>query len=148
MSVEILDTLMSARGEFRLRALRRGVEVFRWDGDNLVVSAARDVLARLAAGTGEMKAIKFVGFGTGGLTVSPDDVGLTDAHYVPVGAPAFPSPGVVSFPWVLPEDEANGMIIREFGLFAEDLTLFARKVRTQPIAKSDLELEGEWNLYF
>jgi hypothetical protein len=38
------------------------------------------------------------------------------------------------------------MAIREFGLMTEDGTLFARRVRANPICKeSNISIEGEWS---
>lgn len=136
------------RGDLTVRASRRGKQVLRWGGDNLVVASSRDALARLVAGLGAAKTIKYIGFGTSAKSASPDDVGITDPYYVELGAAIFPATGHVQFPWVLREEQANGMVIREFGLFTADKTLFARKVRAEPIAKTDLELEGEWDIFF
>jgi hypothetical protein len=45
--------------------------------------------------------------------------------------------------------EANGMAIREFGLLTANGTLFARRIRANPIYKeSDISIEGEWIIIF
>jgi hypothetical protein len=51
--------------------------------------------------------------------------------------------------WKLLVSEANGKAIREFGLLTEDGTLFARRIRANPIYKeSDISIEGEWIIIF
>ena len=44
---------------------------------------------------------------------------------------------------------ANGMAIREFGLFFADNTLFSRRVRKSTIGKEDdIQITGYWEIYF
>ncbi|WP_029542864.1 hypothetical protein [Selenomonas sp. AB3002] len=44
---------------------------------------------------------------------------------------------------------ANGLAIREFGLFFGDGTLFSRRVRKSTIGKEDdIQITGYWEIYF
>ena len=60
------------------------------------------------------------------------------------------------FEFVIGEDEANGLDIREFGLFCADGTMFSHRVRRNEetgkvsvIGKDvDIELRGYWILHF
>lgn len=137
------------RGELVIRVSRRGVLVERIHEPNMIMSAAKDVLARLIAGDGAGKTVTRIGFGAGGQAASPDDTGLTNPYIKPLSGHLYPGPGVVRFNWQLAEGEANGMVIRELGLLTADGLLFARKVRAGGIEKApDISLDSYWEITF
>ena len=54
----------------------------------------------------------------------------------------------VKFNFTIGTNVANGMAIREFGLFFADGTIFSRRVRASAIGKeSDIEITGYWEIY-
>ncbi len=80
---------------------------------------------------------------------TPKDAGLTDAFLKDIASHSYPADGRVRFDWRLEPFEANGLIIREFGLIASKGSLFARKTRHAPIEKTDdISLDGAWTIIF
>ena len=145
------DRILHPRGEFALKVFDRGQLIECHQGNNLIVSAASDPLARLLAGEGQGKAATQIGFGISATEASEDDTALVGAYIKPLAGHDYPAAGRVRFRWALGSAEANGKQIREFGLLAADGTLIARKVRPSGamIEKStDLSLTGTWTIIF
>ena len=67
------------RGEFTLSIRKNGVEVEHYADHNMIMSSARDALARLLGGDGSGKTITHIGVGTDGSGPDPADTGLTSA---------------------------------------------------------------------
>jgi len=125
-----------------------GLLIDFWRDENLIVNGAREMLARLLAGEGTADSVVDIGFGTNEATPTPDDTGLTSAHWRPLSGYSYPAPGKVQFDFVLSTTEANGMAIREFGLRTAAGHLFSRKVRGDIVKNSDISLEGTWTITF
>lgn len=125
-----------------------GLLVDWWKDENLIVNGAREMLARLIAGDGTGDSVTDIGFGTGSEPASPNDQGLTAAHWRPLSGHAYPASGKVRFSFVLSTTEANGITIREFGLRTSSGELFSRKVRGGIEKNSDISLEGTWTITF
>lgn len=139
---------LSLRGSLLINVRRAGVLVESWRDDNMIMVGARNALAQLIAGEGAGKIITRIGVGTNGNGPTPDDTGLTAGFVKVLQGHEYPAPGRVQFNWRLETTEANGMVIREFGLIAADDTLFARKTRA-PIEKADdISLDGAWTIIF
>lgn len=136
------------RGVFELTIRRQGKVIERVREDNLIVNVARNSLARLIAGDGATKIVTQIGVGENGAGPSPDDTALTNPFTKALSGRTYPAAGAVQFTYVILEGEANGKIIREFGLISHDGTLFARKVRTALTKENDLALEGAWTIQF
>lgn len=135
-------------GVLSLRVFRRGVLVESWRGDNLVLDTRKAVLSRLLGGDATA-AITKIGFGTGTTAPVVGNTALTDAYVKAVGAVTYPAANKARFEFTLDAAEANGKDIAEFGLITQAGTLFARKVRGAPIAKtSDLSFAGAWVITF
>lgn len=125
-----------------------GLLVDWWKDENLIVNSAREMLARLIAGDGTGDNITDIGFGIGSASATPNDTGLTSAHWRPVSGHSYPAPGKVQFSFALSTTEANGLTIREFGLRTASGELFSRKVRGGIEKNSDISLEGTWTITF
>lgn len=148
MSTHLSDTLPGLRGTLSYRVRRGGEVVEEVQGENLVVTGAQPVIAALLGGAAGM-ALSHIGFGTDGTAPTAGDTTLAGAVKVALGAVTYPASGEVRFAWLLNDATANGMAIREFGLYSADGTLVARKVRSTAIDKTDqITLEGEWTLHF
>ena len=117
------------RGEFVLSIRRNGVEVESYADRNMIMSSARDALARLLGGDGSGKMITHIGVGTDGNGPEPGDTALTSAYKKRLSGHSYPSTGRVAFSFTIGKAEANGKKIREFGLLCSDGTLFSRKTR-------------------
>jgi hypothetical protein len=143
-----LSEAVRLSGRLQVEVFRHGALVERWAEENMIVSSARAALAALIGGTGAGKTIARIGFGTNGLGPSPDDSAMTNSYVKLIGGVAYPAQGQVRFSWSLAESEANGKIIREFGLLCSDGALFSRKVRGVIEKESDISLSGTWTITF
>lgn len=137
-------------GTLEVAAIRAstGLLVDYWKDENLIVSGAREMLARLISGDGAGDSIAHIGFGTGSAPATPNDTGLTAAHWRPLSGHSYPAPGKVQFSFALSTTEANGLTIREFGLRTSSGALFSRKVRGGIEKNNDISLEGTWTITF
>ena len=136
------------RGCFEIRILKAGKEIEHYCDPNMIMSSARDALARLIGGDGSGKTVTRIGVGTNGNGPSPADTGLTSAYTKAVSGRNYPATGEVAFAFNIATGEGNGKIIREFGLLCSDGTLFARKTRGAIEKADDIEITGTWTIKF
>jgi hypothetical protein len=137
------------RGTLRYTVFKNGVSVERFEGSNLIVNGARIRMAHLIAGDVAGRSINRISVGTNGGAPAVDDTEITEDFTKEAEGFEYPADGQVQINWKLLVSEANGMAIREFGLLTADGTLFARRVRENPIYKeSDISIEGEWIIIF
>ena len=135
------------RGVFDIRVIKAGQELEHYRDENMIMSSARDALARLIGGAGSGKTVTKIGVGTNGNGLTPDDKGLTGAYSKPVSGCTYPT-GEACFAFTIGAGEANGKSIREFGLLCSDGTLFARKTRGVIEKADDIEITGTWTIKF
>jgi hypothetical protein len=137
------------RGRLCYTVFKNGVPVEKFEDNNLIVNGARLQMAHLIAGDVEDRSIASIAVGTEGTTPDVEDTEITDAFIKSVDGFEYPANGQVQINWKLLVSEANGKAIREFGLLTTNGTLFARRIRTNPIYKeSDISIEGEWIIIF
>lgn len=136
------------RGVFEIRVIKAGRELEHYRDENMIMSSARDALARLISGAGSGKTVTKIGVGTNGNGPTPDDKGLTGAYSKPVSGCTYPATGEACFAFTIGAGEANGKSIREFGLLCSDGTLFARKTRGVIEKADDIEITGTWTIKF
>jgi hypothetical protein len=106
-------------------------------------------MAHLIAGDVSQRSINRISVGTNGAAPAAADTAITGAFTKAVDGFSYPANGQVQVNWKLLVSEANGMAIREFGLLTANGTLFARRIRANPIYKeSDISIEGEWIIIF
>lgn len=141
-----LSDRLTLHGSLEVAVLRRGQLVDWWRDDNLIVDGARDMLAQLIAGDGAGDSVAEIGFGTDGTAPNPDDTGLTSPYWRSLTGHSYPDQGKVEFTWELTVSEANGLMIREFGLRASNGNLFSRKARGIIEKNDDISLEGTWTI--
>jgi hypothetical protein len=131
-------------GRLCYTVFKNGVPVEKFEDSNLIVNRARLQMAHLIAGDVEDRSIAGIAVGTDGTAPDVEDTEVTDAFVKPVDGFEYPANGQVQINWKRLVSEANGKAIREFGLFTANGTLFARRIRTNPIYKeSDISIEGE-----
>jgi hypothetical protein len=136
-------------GTIRYTVFKNGVPVERFEDSNLIVNGARVQMAHLIAGDVGQRSINGISVGTNGDIPAVTDTEITGAFTKAVDGFAYPANGQVQVNWKLLVSEANGMAIREFGLLTGNGTLFARRIRANPIYKeSDISIEGEWIIIF
>ena len=66
-------------GIFDIRVIKAGREIEHYRDENMIMSSARDALARLIGGAGSGKTVTKIGVGTNGNGPTPDDRGLLQA---------------------------------------------------------------------
>lgn len=143
----LTDNISSCKGEFHLRVLKHGKEIERIDDHNLVVDTGRIRLAELAAGK-STAFITHIGVGSGANTEEVTDTELTNGQLFPLVKTTVTGRDV-QLDFLIDTTEANGMLIREFGLFCADGTMFSRRARKGVIEKQDdIQISGYWILHF
>ena len=136
-------------GIFRMRVIdRQGKIIQEIEEKNLVVNGGRNSTAALLGGNGANKQVTQIAFGTSATLPSLPDSDLTGKFIKAITTATYPQTGAVQFEWVLDYLEANGLAIREFGLFSADNTLFSRKTRDLISKTSYIRLEGTWTIQF
>lgn len=154
MNLAFEDAPQKTRGEFHIEIRRKGKLVDEFHDHNLVVNTGRCRLAELAAGKSG-KYITQIGVGSGDSVEDEADTELQDQQLFDLTAASVDGRDA-KFEFVIGEDEANGLDIREFGLFCADGTMFSHRVRRNEetgkvsvIGKDvDIELRGYWILHF
>jgi hypothetical protein len=137
------------KGTLRYTVFKNGVPVEQFEDSNLIVTGARIQMAHLITGDVSGRSISYISVGTNGDTPTVSDTEITGAFTKAVDGFEYPANGQAQINWKLLVSEANGMAIREFGLFTDDGALFARRIRANPLYKeSDISIEGEWIIIF
>lgn len=141
------DTFGGAYGAVHLAVYKNGKLLFKESDHNLIVTTGREKLARLIGG-GYNGRITHVGIGSGSAAAIDTDTGLTDAVLVPVQSTSYAGTKA-RFDFVIGNGDANGLLIRELGLFFGDGVMFSRRVRKSVIGKEDdISITGYWEIYF
>ncbi len=144
-----MEDVIIVKGEFSLVISdENGNIIEEFLDKNLVVNVGKDSLCHLLAGAGSGKQITKISFGTNGSGAALTDTVITGAFTKALGAVTYPEFNSVSFAWTLGLSENNGMAITEFGLMSNDLTLFARKVRSVINKTSSIQFDGVWKINF
>jgi hypothetical protein len=163
--MKFIDSYENAKGVFSYKAYRhedgKKILIAEYRSRNKIVNGAKNQMAHLVAGESAGFKITQIGFGTSDAPTSADDDGLKNAFVKEVSGYSFPGDGKVLFTVILETGEANGLEIREAGLFCEDGTMFARNRREEldedtgefnplpPLVKAaDFSLEAEWEITF
>lgn len=145
---------------------RNGAVIEEFSDQNMIMTLGRVAIARLFAGENGGHGA-YVGAGSSSAPPAPEQESLTDEVQVSVASVSYAEAEVVNgvtswtesatptpnvrFNFLFGTGDANGLEIREFGLFTSDGTMFARRVRSGSgaIAKdSDIEIEGYWIIRF
>lgn len=125
-----------------------GQIVERWEKHNLVVALGLKNLSRLIAGDAAGEIVAEIGVGTSGTAPASSDTGLVNQFTKAISGYTFISDSVVQFETTIDAGEANGLTIREGGLFVAGTILFSRTVRS-PIVKTGANaLNIKWQIQF
>jgi hypothetical protein len=101
------------------------------------------VLAIQAINPSDALKICKVGFGTGDAVATPDDEGLTNALIKDVIAIRVNSDNSITLDYQLLPGEANGKVLKEFGVFCNDgQTMVYRDRRDTVVKETDTEITG------
>lgn len=149
-----LEDKPSCRGDIHLKVYRRGKLVETIDNHNLVVNTGRIRLAEFLTGQ-SVPGVKYIGLGSGGDDEQETDTRLTDQILLELTKRSVRGRDA-RFDFVIDENTANDMIIREFGLFTSDGVMFSHRVRRNSktgkamvIEKSDdISITGYWIIHF
>ena len=141
------EDIQQCRGEYHIEIRRDGMVIEPFGDPNLVVNSGRVRLAELASGKSD-RYITQIGLGTGSAAEAEEDAELENQMLFPLSAVSVDGRDA-RFDFVIGENDANGLAIREFGLFCSDNTMFTHRVRRGVIEKeNDIELHGYWILHF
>lgn len=154
MSLVFEDAPQRVKGEFHIEVRRKGKIVDEFHDHNLVVETGRIRLANLAAGLSD-KYITQIGVGSGKEIEDEADTELTEQQLFPLTGVSVDGRDA-KFEFIIGPEEANGLSIREFGLFCGDDTMFSHRVRrnedTMKVGTidkgEDIEIRGYWILHF
>lgn len=116
--------------------------------DNMIVNTGKQSAARLLGSADPDKRVNAIGFGTSGVAVNSSDVDLGAQVFAKALNGVTYSGTSAIFDYSLELSEANGNTIREFGLYTDDATLFARITRNAINKTSDIRLTGTWTITF
>ena len=152
------DSTKNVTGEIHLEVYQKNKLVKKIDEHNLVVDAGRRRLAELAAGkvgSYSESYITHIGLGSGSEIEKVGDTELENQQLFPLTSVELNGRDV-KCNFFIADNEANGLSIRELGLFCSDGTMFSHRVRRDEstgevgvIEKfSDIELKGFWILHF
>lgn len=134
-------------GELQLFVYENEALVKAFKENNLVVSLGKENAAKLIGGIIGGAAITKIGVGTNGTATDVADNALTAPFTKDISSVTQPAPNKVMFHFDIPDTEANGMTIREFGLLTAAGVLCARKVRGEDIVKTNaVRLVGTWTI--
>lgn len=150
MNIVLTDHLDKApSGRFRLEIYRRGILIEVFEENNLIVDGSKQIHAHLLGGDVTNRSVTQIGFGTNPTAPVGGNAALTGAYVKPIDLVTYPATNQVNFAFSLGTTEAQGLAISEFGLITAGNTLYARKVRTNPLWKDvDLTLSGSWLISF
>lgn len=141
------DQVEPCKGEFHITVYKDGVSVKQIDDHNLVVDSGRVRLAQLAAGT-STDYITQIGLGSGSAAETAEDTQLEEQQLFPLTGASVDGRDA-RFDFQIDNSQANGLAIREFGLFCRDDVMFSHRVRDGVIEKAaDIQLKGYWILHF
>ena len=110
------------RGIVAVQKWERGRLLWTRRGENLIVTAALPLIAKLVGGGAGTNIIGAVGFGSGGAAPQVTDTDITTpAYYNAVASVSYPSPGQAQFTWSLTgsgDPSAVGMTVTELAFYA------------------------------
>ncbi len=141
------DTMRRPTGILSISAIdRSGHRLWGETLQNLIVDTGYIALLEALAGV-EGAAINRFAIGTNGDGPDPADIRITNGLTIPIGQIEYPEPNRLRFHFALDYDQANGTLIREFGLITADNRLFSRRTRAAAIEKADsMALIGTWDI--
>jgi hypothetical protein len=118
-------------------------------GENLVVTAGRQNIAKFLNNAAANKHVTQIAFGTNGTAAALGDVApLTSQFAKAFGSASYPSANSVKFDWTLELAENNGVTIQELGMLCADNTLFARYTGFSVAKNNTIRLVGSWTFTF
>lgn len=146
--MKFTDTLTNYSGRLNLKIYKNGKLIDEDKGHNLIVTTGKEMLAGLLGGSKTGKYITSIGVGTSATDPNTADTSITNAYMVPVSSVEYTGT-TVKFNFAIGNSDANGMAIREYGLFFSDGSIMSRRVRQSVIGKeADISITGYWEITF
>ena len=144
----MIDKANQPSGRLIIDVFKNGEVIDHFDEPNLIVLNSKLIQSQLLGGNSGY-AISQIGFGTNGTAPVAGNTGLTGSYLKHIDYVSYPASNSVLFGFSLGSTENNGVSISEFGLFTVNGKLFARRVRSTPLAKtSDISLSASWIISF
>ena len=146
MNVALQDE-QAVRGYVHLEVRKNGKLIDVDDDHNVVVNGGRAMLAGILGGRDAGKYITQVGVGTSATAATESDTDLVGKVLIAISGATYDG-AKVRFNFTIGSGQANGLTIRELGLFFSNGTMFSRRVRKSAIGKEDdIEIAGYWDIY-
>lgn len=149
------NKVVVAKTNDRARILTGSVNIQVWENGfmtsmeeehNLVITVGKTNMTKLLGGAGGF-AITQIAVGEDGTPPVVGNTTLTNMFKKALIGVTYPDAQSAMFSFEILNAEANGLTIREFGLFDSNNVLFARKDRATPIIKtSAIRLVGTWKI--
>lgn len=143
---------INIKGEFLMNVFKiiNGEKhlIEKYSDKNLVVNTGKYALCRLLTGDNSNFFVNEIAFGEGTSIPHETDTTLLNEYKRNIIDYTYTDMNIVNFNWELLATEGNGLMITEYGLFANGNFLFARKVRDVIEKKIDIVLEGTWKITF
>lgn len=136
------------QGMLELKIYRNGELIEHFLEPQMILNRAKTLMAHAAKNEAGGVYVNRIAFGTSSTPANPADTALTSAYVKNIGAHTYPATGQIKFDFTLTTLEANGKVIKEFGLMLTDGTLFARKVRGAIEKDDDISISGSWTIKF
>lgn len=146
MNVALQDE-QAMRGHVHLEVRKNGKLIDVDDDHNVVVNGGRAMLAGVLGGRDMGNFITHVGVGTSATAAAETDTDLVGKVLIAISGATYDG-AKVRFNFTIGSGQANGLTIRELGLFFSNGTMFSRRVRKSAIGKEDdIEIAGYWDIY-
>ena len=132
------------KGTVRLKVYENGVLIDEHVGSNLVVDSGYEMLFQRIV-TNTPVTIDMVGVGSDGTAPAPDNRDLTTPFMRMITSITLITPTSFKCDFTIGSGDANGITIREFGLFMFGM-LFARKTGITIAKNPTISISGEWTI--
>lgn len=139
---------IKATGNFYMNVIdvATGNIIDRYEGKNLVVNTGLLNVCRLLGGDASAHALTTIKVGTSATPPAMTDTSITGAFSKAIDSVAYVGNNIVQFIYSIDGTEANGITIREAGLFNSAGVMFARKQRDPILKTSAIALQGVWEI--
>ena len=128
--------------------VKTGEVVNRWEKSNLVVTLGLTNLTKLLAGDVAGLPIAKIGVGSDGTAPALANTTLTNLFIKAISGYSYINATTVEFETTIEASEANGLTIREGGLFTTTPVLFSRVVRADLVKTNLIAVNIKWQIKF
>lgn len=145
--MNFLDKLSSLQGIFKVKVFNRDNKLIdTLEDHNMVVLDGRNVMSILLAEVDSNKQITKIAFADDAIEEDETRSDLANKYIINLDNFEYPDNTSVKFNWSLGFGDYNTNVITNYGLYTQDETLFAMKVRPSITKDEYISLVGEWTI--